>query len=112
GVVASRLAAALLLLVSLAAPLPAQEEDRPLLREIEFEGVSAFDADELENSIATEASRCKNVLLRVTFCPFTRAPWAYERHYLDREELARDVLRLRVYYWRRGYREAQVDTLV
>jgi outer membrane protein insertion porin family len=36
----------------------------------------------------------------------------YTRRYLDREELARDVLRIRVFYWRRGYREAQVDTLV
>ena len=112
GAVAFRLAAALLLLVSVAAPLSAQEEDRPLLRSIDFRGADAFDEGELEGSIATEASRCKNLLLRVTFCPFTRAPWAYERHYLDREELARDVLRLRVFYWRRGFREAQVDTLV
>ncbi|HEX5581461.1 MAG TPA: BamA/TamA family outer membrane protein, partial [Gemmatimonadaceae bacterium] len=32
--------------------------------------------------------------------------------YLDREELARDVLRIRVFYWQRGYRSAQVDTIV
>lgn len=114
GAVALRFAAALLVSVFLARPLEAQRPgaDRPLLRDLDFRGVTAFDEDELQGSIATEPSRCRSLLYRFTLCPFTRSPLVYERNYLDRDELARDVLRLRVFYWRRGYRQAQVDTLV
>jgi outer membrane protein assembly factor BamA len=36
----------------------------------------------------------------------------WEKRYLDRTELRRDVLRIRVFYWLRGFRDAQVDTVV
>ncbi|MGH7719714.1 MAG: BamA/OMP85 family outer membrane protein, partial [Gemmatimonadaceae bacterium] len=67
--------------------------------------------DELRESIATRATSCRSLLLR-PFCLVTDAGIFVEEHYLDRTELKRDVLRARLFYWRRGYREAQVDTTV
>jgi outer membrane protein assembly factor BamA len=42
----------------------------------------------------------------------SRSPTLWDRKYLDEDEFRRDVLRVLVFYWRRGYREAQVDTAV
>ena len=84
----------------------------PAVRNLDFVGVSHLDTDELRSSIATEESSCNSILLRFTVCPFTHSPAVYTTRRLDRTELARDVLRLRAYYWRRGFRETQVDTVV
>jgi outer membrane protein insertion porin family/translocation and assembly module TamA len=85
--------------------------ERPEVRKVDFRGVAHADKGDLGVSVATEASKCSSFLLRVV-CLFTRSPAVYNLRYLDREELARDILRVRVYYWRRGYREARVDTVV
>lgn len=42
----------------------------------------------------------------------SRSPTLWDYKYLDEDEFRRDVLRVLVFYWRRGYREAQVDTAV
>ena len=98
------------------APLAAQrsddEIDRPEVRRVELKGVRHLDDDELRESIATEESRCRSLLLRITACWWTKADAVYERNYLDETEFRRDVLRIKVFYWQRGYREAQVDTTV
>ncbi|HEY0969522.1 MAG TPA: BamA/TamA family outer membrane protein [Gemmatimonadales bacterium] len=101
------------------APLAAQQRaaavreiERPEVLDLDFRGVEAVDEDELENSISTAASSCNSPIYRFTLCLVTKSPAVYTRRYLDREELARDVLRVRVFYWRRGYRGAQVDTVV
>lgn len=86
--------------------------ERPEVLSVDFAGVRDVDVGEVRASVATEASRCANFLLRFTICPFTHSPAVYNKRYLDREELARDVLRIRVYYWLHGYRETQVDTTV
>ncbi|MDQ3515186.1 MAG: BamA/TamA family outer membrane protein, partial [Gemmatimonadota bacterium] len=41
-----------------------------------------------------------------------KSRYFYEREYLDRDELVRDLLRMRVFYWKRGFRETQVDTVI
>src|SRR5438105_3988059 len=58
-----------------------------------------------------QSSRCNSPLL-LPFCLVSKSPIFVEKHYLDRQEFQRDVLRIRVYYWRSGYREATVDTSV
>jgi len=88
------------------------QREAPEVKRLVLKGVHAVDRDELTQSIATEASRCKNAILQVTFCWYTHSPLFFERHYLDRDELKRDLLRIRVFYWRRGWRDAQVDTVV
>ncbi|HJR43326.1 MAG TPA: BamA/TamA family outer membrane protein [Gemmatimonadaceae bacterium] len=103
-----------LALLLVGAPARAQEDDeqeRPEVEKIRLDGVKAVDKSELEESIATEESRCKSILL-VPFCLVSKSPAFFERHYLDRDELRRDVLRIRVFYWKRGYREATVDTSI
>jgi outer membrane protein insertion porin family/translocation and assembly module TamA len=84
----------------------------PEVRKLEFHGVSdAIDLEDLKAHIYTTATKCRSVLL-APICAFSNYRGFEERHYLDHRELERDVLRIKVYYYRKGYREAQVDTTV
>lgn len=79
---------------------------------VEFPGATeAIDLRELQANIFTEPTRCRNFLF-TPLCRFANWRAVEERHYLNRQELKRDVLRIRVFYFREGYREAQVDTTV
>ena len=82
------------------------------VRQVNWNGVSKWvDRVELQASIYTEPSRCRSVILNL-ICRFTRFRPFEERHYFNQQELQRDVLRLRVFYYKHGYREAQVDTTI
>ena len=84
----------------------------PEVRKLEFRGVSdAIDLADLESRIYTTATKCRSFLL-APICAFSNYRGFEERHYLDHKELARDVLRIKVYYYQKGYRETQVDTAV
>ncbi len=83
----------------------------PEVTQLRFQGVQVMDVADLEQSVSTEASRCKTFVLK-PFCWITKSHYVYVRKYLDHKELSRDVLRIRVFYWKRGYRDAQVDTSV
>lgn len=113
GAVAVAVGMALLLLPPmLRAQTPADEHrEAPEVRKLVLKGVNHVDRQDLEKSISTQASSCKSVLLE-PFCLFSHSPTLNDRHYLSRDEMRRDVLRIRVYYWKVGYRDAQVDTLV
>ncbi len=67
--------------------------------------------DELLQNIYTTASSCNSIILK-PFCWISKAKYFYTKKYLDHKEFERDLLRLRVFYWKRGYREAEVDTAV
>jgi outer membrane protein assembly factor BamA len=99
------------LAVASPAPLTAQEggQENPRVERLTFRGVDALDERELRRSIATEQTRCRSVLLR-PLCWVTDWGLFVEKNYLDREELARDELRLEVRYFRRGWREALVES--
>ena len=73
------------------------------VRGLEFTGNTAFSDAELARVIVTTPSAFARRALRL---PFTT------RRCLDRTELPRDRARLVVYYRRRGYPEAAVDTAV
>ncbi len=68
-------------------------------------------SQELLQNIYTTASYCNSFILK-PFCLITKSRYFYTRKYLDHKELERDVLRVRIFYWKRGYREAEVDTAV
>jgi len=87
------------------------QSERPEVRSLTLSGVRSVDRDELLQSIATSASHCKSFLL-YAFCPLSHSSNIWEKRYLDRTELRRDVLRIRVFYWIRGFRQATVDTTV
>ena len=85
--------------------------EAPEVHRLVLSGVKAVDEDELEESISTDASGCRSLLMK-PFCLVTKSKYFYEREYLDRREMRLDVLRIKVFYWKRGYREAEVDTTV
>jgi len=66
---------------------------------------------ELLQNIYTTASYCNSFILK-PFCLISKSKYFYTRKYLDHKELERDVLRIRIFYWKRGYRETEVDTAV
>jgi outer membrane protein assembly factor BamA len=115
--VRARAVAALVVAVVLAfAPslLFAQRNDQreaPEIRDLVLKGVHGVGTRDLQRSIATTKSQCKNLLL-MPLCWLSKSPTFFDKKYLNRTELRRDVLRLRVFYWKRGYREATVDTAV
>ena len=88
------------------------ETEAPEVSDLAFKGVKSVDAAELRESISTDESGCKSIILKVAACWWTKSDRVYKHEFLDREELARDILRIRVFYWKRGFREATVDTTV
>jgi outer membrane protein insertion porin family len=98
---------------ALSAQVPAGDRSpTPEVKRLDFVGVSKnVDERDLRAAISTTATKCKSALLW-PFCRLT--PWHVfqERHYLDHKELTRDVLRARVWYYQRGYRDALADTTV
>lgn len=103
-------------LVVIAALLPisatAQEETpggRPLLTNVDLRGVTAVDGDALRRGLVTRATQCRTVFY-APICLFSKSPLFAERAYLDEAEMRRDVLRIRLFYWRRGYRDVTVTT--
>ena len=108
---AARLALAPVSLGAQSARSPVEQE-HPEVKKLVLAGVHSVDPKELERNIATDQSECVNLLVKVLFCWFTHAPAFWQRYHLDRDEMKRDLLRIRVFYWKRGYRHAEVDTLV
>ena len=100
-----------------AAPVAAQQAHRdvsptPEVRKLVLAGVSdAIDEDELRANIYTTATSCESVILTL-ICKFSRWRAIEKRQYLNRQELQRDVLRIRVFYYKHGFRETEVDTTV
>jgi outer membrane protein assembly factor BamA len=85
--------------------------EAPEIKRLDFNGVKSVDALDLERSIASVASACRNALY-TPFCKFFDGERFVKKAYLDRDEVARDMIRIRVYYWRRGFRAAEVDTVI
>jgi len=87
------------------------QQERPEVRELRIRGIRSVSSSELRASLATQPSSCRSLLLR-PFCLLTKSRFIFERKYLDREEFKIDVLRTLVFYFKRGYRDAQVDTSI
>jgi len=98
-------------------PLEAQRAHRddlpaPEVKRLDLTGLSGvIPADEIQRNISTTATSCRSAVLYF-FCRFGNWRAVEVRHYLDRQELQRDVLRIRVLYFKHGYRETEVDTTV
>lgn len=83
----------------------------PEVVSLKLNGVNALRQEELQASIATDQSGCISMVLQ-PFCWISKSKFFYRRRYLDRKEFERDPLRIRVFYFKRGYRDTQVDTVV
>ncbi len=80
----------------------------PEVVSLDIDGNASLGDRELKAAMVTEPSRCKFPFV----CAVTKRFGLYTRHPLDRAELDRDVLRLRVLYWKHGWRAAQVTPVV
>ncbi len=90
----------------------ADERTHPVVDEVKYVGVTkVIDIGDMEGGQATKASGCRSLLLK-PFCLITKSHLVYDTRTLDHVELARDVVRIKVYYYKRGYRETEVDTTV
>jgi outer membrane protein assembly factor BamA len=89
----------------------ATADETPRVESVVFEGVSGLDEKLLTDSLATQETRCRGFLLK-PFCAFSDASAFVEKHDLDPAELTRDELRIRVIYFRKGWREARVASEV
>src|SRR5256714_12483535 len=83
----------------------------PEVVNLTLKGVKSVKQSELLTNIYTTASYC-NALILKPFCWMSHAKYFFTKKYLDHSELGRDLLRIRVFYWKRGYRETEVDTAV
>lgn len=91
--------------------LASVEANRPEVKEVRIKGVKSLSKSELRDALSTQASSCKSIILKL-FCLGIKSSAIYDRRYLDEDEFKRDVLRVLVFYFRRGFREAHVDTTV
>ncbi len=82
----------------------------PVVTDIDIEGNRAFEDDEILRSIATSSTGCKSVFL-YPLC-FLGLDEFKRISRLDRRELRTDVARIKVFYRRRGFRQAEVDTSI
>jgi outer membrane protein assembly factor BamA len=113
-----RLAVVACLILGAVSAAPAQSKvnsnpiETPEVRRLELRGVKSVDPLDLERSIASVATACRNALYTPLCLIFTHSDILKRRQYLDRDEIARDMLRIRVYYWKHGFRSAEVDTII
>jgi outer membrane protein assembly factor BamA len=77
-----------------------------------FEGDSAVSASDLRGVIFTRPSPCRLILFYPACKLFPTGQLFIDRRRTTPKALGEDITALRVYYWRRGYREAAVDTVV
>ncbi|MBI4540247.1 MAG: BamA/TamA family outer membrane protein [Gemmatimonadetes bacterium] len=100
---------ALALLVLRADALGAQAA-RLEVRDIHWEGNERFSSRALAAAIVTRESSCRSWLLG-PLCELG-IDRAFVRRYFEPREFRRDVTRLDLFYYLRGYRDAAVDTVV
>lgn len=87
----------------------AQGLDRPEVLSLRFEGNGSFSRDALSAAIITRQTECRSVLLR-PFC-WGGAEFAQDRRYLSPRIFRDDMVRVRLFYQQRGYRDIQLDTV-
>ena len=106
---AAALACVLLLALPVAARAQTGARDTlPVVRKILVEGNEAFSDKEIRRAIATTSSGCKSVFL-APLCWIGLEPFKRTAR-LNPRELKTDVARVRIFYFRRGYRDTKVDT--
>jgi outer membrane protein insertion porin family/translocation and assembly module TamA len=76
-----------------------------------FDGARAVSPMDLRQVIFTRTSSCRLILI-APVCKLTPNLLFTDRRRTTRDALGEDITNLRVYYWQRGYRDAQVDTVL
>jgi outer membrane protein assembly factor BamA len=81
--------------------------DRPLVTALAIRGVKSVPIMELRDGLVTKGTACKSPLY-LPMCWISRSPLWMNRHHFDPLEFRRDALRIRIYYWQRGWRDVAV----
>jgi len=81
--------------------------DRPLVTELAIRGVKSVPIAELRDGLVTKGTACKSPLY-LPMCWISRSPLWMNRHHFDPLEFRRDELRIRIFYWQRGWRDVAV----
>ena len=110
---------ATLLLAAAPTLVRAQSPARPVLgihdsmdvTSLIFDGAHEVSPTDLKRVIFTRTSSCRLILI-APLCALSPQLLFIDRRRTTPEALGEDITRLRVYYWRRGFREATVDTLL
>ena len=76
-----------------------------------FDGAKAVSVADLKLVVFTRGSTCRLILI-APLCKLTTSQVVRDRRRTTPTALGEDITALRVYYWRRGYREATVDTVL
>ena len=78
---------------------------------VTFPGATHVSTDDLKRVIFTRASPCRLPFL-IPICKVTQSQVVVDRRRTTSAALGEDITALRVYLWRRGFREARVDTVL
>ena len=78
---------------------------------LEYAGALAVSKDDLKRVVFTRTSSCRLPFL-IPLCKVSPSQLFTDRRRTTHEALGEDITKLRVYYWQRGFREAQVDTVL
>lgn len=77
---------------------------------LRFRGNRQFPDEVLANAIITRETECRSFIL-LPFC-WSGANFSQDPYFLHSREFRRDLARIRLFYYQRGYREVAVDTVV
>jgi outer membrane protein insertion porin family/translocation and assembly module TamA len=110
---------AVLLLGAVPTLARAQSPTRPVLgihdsmdvTSLLFDGAHEVSPSDLKRVVFTRTSSCRLILI-APLCAVSPQLLIIDRRRTTPEALGEDITALRVYYWRRGFREATVDTVV
>ena len=93
-------------LLAAAFPASAAQGELEEVTALRFEGNEVFSDRVLSASIMTRPTECRGLLLAF-FC-WSGSSFAVDQRFLGPREFERDVVRLRLFYYRHGYREALI----
>ena len=92
--------------------LPVAPHDSLTVSTVTFPGATAVSASDLKAVIFTRPSPCRLVLILPLCKAFPSGQLFIDRRRTTPAAMGEDITALRVYYWRRGYRDAMVDTIL
>ncbi|MFH1766321.1 MAG: POTRA domain-containing protein, partial [Gemmatimonadota bacterium] len=79
---------------------------------LRFQGNRQFPDETLANAINTRETECRSFLFKlIPFC-LAGADFSLDPYFLNEREFRRDHVRVRLFYYQRGFRETGVDTVM
>lgn len=91
--------------------VPRGKYDSITVSTISFPGAKNVSIDDLRRPLFTRASPCRLPFL-IPLCKLSGSQVIVDRRRTTSAALADDLDKLRIYYWQRGFREAQIDTVL